>query len=163
MKYASEPEAHEKSSIVSQALETIRINLKEEIKNRGLSVMAVERKANITQGLLSKFLSRHSHSASFDTIYASVKALGLTIDQLLGSKPNENKPEVIKAVWDYNLFAEVMEYVHNRIPHSTHSAAKMVELILDIYTFSAKNKTHSFKMNTDFADWYIEKVNSPNL
>jgi DNA-binding Xre family transcriptional regulator len=147
---------------MASALETIRENLTQTIKQQNLSIYALEKQAGISQGVLNRFLSTTESTTSvrFETIHAACVALGCTLDQLLGIKTPGTKPDKIFVRWDYNFFLEITNYVCKNLQNQNISATQIIEMISEIYTFSVKQNADAFCLNTEFADWIINKYST---
>ena len=135
-------------------LKTIRTNLAHEIQRCNEKVSNIEKKAGISQSVLSKFINGTSNNPSFETIYAAATDLGCSIDELMGIKPTHKTKTQKHVAWNDKFFDEVVKYVNKRI-NPKLSALQVIDVISEIYTYSLDQGSKN--IDERFANWLISK------
>ncbi len=138
-------------------------NIKHRLAQMDITVAELERRAGLKPSTVSNILLGRSKSPHLETVYATAKALGCMVDDLIHEN---NKPEPIldllqirlsKINWTPTLLIESIEFVQMYLTQHNLKvdSGNVIACILELYIYSSEG---SGKFDNQFAIWYIEKA-----
>lgn len=142
--------------MVERMVTALQKNLRSQIKEKNLSVHALEKKSGLKPGAIQNILQGKSKKPSADLIFSIAQQLGCSVEELLQTNlavPSKTQ----RKKWIPSLYMDALKVVNSILSDRELQFSKeaLLNLVDETYLYSLEGNFD--KADQKFAEWLISK------